>query len=91
MVQSFTFLKESAHIARHHHERQDGKGYPDGLTGEELILSEKILIVADAYDALTSRRAYREHLTPKEIKEELIKNSGTQFDPKVIEVLLGML
>ncbi len=91
LLEPFPFLKESAFMARHHHEREDGKGYPDGLKSNELTISEKILIVADAYDAISSRRPYRKkELSIVQIKKELIDNAGTQFDPKVLEVLLNM-
>jgi diguanylate cyclase (GGDEF)-like protein/putative nucleotidyltransferase with HDIG domain len=70
----------------HHHERWDGMGYPDGLAGEEIPLGARIIFVADAYDAMTSDRAYRGRLTPSEAVAELQRCAGTQFDPEIVEV-----
>jgi diguanylate cyclase (GGDEF)-like protein len=69
----------------HHHERWDGTGYPDRLRGEEIPLGARIVFVADAYDAMTSDRAYRGRLTPREAVEELERCAGTQFDPVIVE------
>ena len=68
----------------HHHERWDGTGYPERLSGEEIPLGARIIFVADAYDAMTSDRAYRGRLTPREAIEELERCSGTQFDPAIV-------
>ena len=68
----------------HHHERWDGTGYPERLRGEEIPLGARIIFVADAYDAMTSERAYRGRLTPREAIEELEHCSGTQFDPAIV-------
>ena len=81
-------LKRERKIVRHHHERVDGKGYPDGLHRDQLSLSEKIIIVADSFDAMNSKRSYRPALSPQEIRSELINNRGAQFDPDVVDVLL---
>ncbi|AOY57561.1 hypothetical protein B2D07_03770 [Desulfococcus multivorans] len=81
-------LREERAIVRHHHEREDGRGYPDGLSGDQLSLSEKIIIVADAFDAMNSRRPYREPLKPEAIRRELLKNKGTQFDSDVVHAAL---
>jgi diguanylate cyclase (GGDEF)-like protein/putative nucleotidyltransferase with HDIG domain len=67
-----------------HHERWDGRGYPDGLAGEEIPLGARIIFVADAYDAMTSERAYRGRLTPHAAVAELERCAGTQFDPAVV-------
>jgi len=72
-------------FAGYHHERWDGKGYHQGLKGEEIPLGARIISVADALDAMTSKRPYRPVLTFKEALKELENNAGTQFDPKVIE------
>jgi diguanylate cyclase (GGDEF)-like protein len=70
----------------HHHERWDGMGYPDGMAGEEIPLGARIIFVADAYDAMTSDRAYRSRLTPREAVAELERCAGTQFDPEIVSV-----
>lgn len=77
--------------ARHHHERYDGKGYPDGLAGEEIPEVARIVGLADAYDAMSSKRIYRDRLSPKAIREQLIEGRGTQFDPKMTDVFLRLL
>jgi HD-GYP domain-containing protein (c-di-GMP phosphodiesterase class II) len=84
-------LREESKIVRHHHEREDGKGYPDGLYGNRLSLSEKIIIVADSFDSMRSKRAYRAPLDLASTKSELIKNKGSQFDPEVVDVFLEIL
>lgn len=84
-------LSEGCKIVRHHHEREDGRGYPDGLYGKRLCLSEKIIIVADAYDAMNSFRPYRLALNQAAIKREFQTNKGTQFDAEVADVFLGIL
>ncbi|GAB1476137.1 hypothetical protein MASR2M70_09690 [Bacillota bacterium] len=74
-----------------HHERWDGAGYPRGLEGEEIPLQSRIMAVADAYDAMTQDRPYRKALSSDYAKEELRKNAGTQFDPKVVGIFLTHL
>jgi HD-GYP domain-containing protein (c-di-GMP phosphodiesterase class II) len=69
----------------HHHERWDGDGYPDRLRGEEIPLGARIILVADAYDAMTSERVYREPRSAREAFEELDRCSGSQFDPAIID------
>lgn len=71
-------------IILQHHERQDGTGYPYGIKGDKVSSYAKIVSVADSYDAMTSRRAYRTNLEPRAAAEELLENSGTQFDPIVV-------
>jgi diguanylate cyclase (GGDEF)-like protein/putative nucleotidyltransferase with HDIG domain len=75
----------------HHHERWDGLGYPDGMPGEEIPLGARIVFVADAYDAMTSDRVYRSRLSAEEALEELERNSGSQFDPDIVEALADEL
>ena len=77
--------------ARWHHERYDGKGYPDGLKGEEIPLPARIIGVADAYDAMTSNRSYRKYMTQKLVRQEIQNGIGTQFDPKVAELMLAII
>jgi putative nucleotidyltransferase with HDIG domain len=82
---------EERAIIRHHHERWDGCGYPDGLSGDKIPLLARIVSVADAFDAMTSKRAYRESMSLEESIIELLKNSGKQFDPNTLEALLGLI
>lgn len=77
--------------ARWHHERYDGKGYPDGLAGEDIPEEARIIAVADAYDAMSSRRSYRGILPQATVREEIAKGVGTQFDPKFAEIMLQMI
>lgn len=82
-------LASAAQIVRHHHERYDGKGYPDGLAGEAIPLGARILTVVDSYSAITDRRVYKEARSHAEAVSELRKHAGTQFDPRVVEVFLA--
>lgn len=77
--------------ARWHHERYDGKGYPDGLSGEDIPEEARIIAVADAYDAMTSHRSYRKPLPQGVVREEIEKGMGTQFDPEFARIMLGMI
>lgn len=78
-------LVYAAEIARHHHERWDGTGYPDRLAGEQIPLSARIAAVADVYDALTTERPYKEAWCEEAAVAEIIRQSGTHFDPQVVE------
>jgi putative nucleotidyltransferase with HDIG domain len=82
-------LAEVIKIVRHHHERFDGSGYPDGVTGSEIPLGARILGVADAFDALTSRRPYREALTVSEALDVLEDAAGTQFDTVLVRAFVS--
>jgi putative nucleotidyltransferase with HDIG domain len=84
-------LSHAAEIVRHHHERYDGRGYPDGLVGEAIPLGARILTVVDSYSAIMDKRAYKEARSHVEAMAELQKHAGTQFDPRVVEVFLGLL
>ena len=75
----------------HHHERWDGGGYPEGLGGEQIPLEARILAIADSFDAMTSPRPYRPALSLEEAIKELRQGAGTQFDPKVVEVFIGLV
>jgi len=75
----------------HHHEHYDGSGYPAGLKGEKIPLEARVLSVADAYDAMTSPRPYREQLSMEEAVKEIKRCSGTQFDPKVVELFCNII
>ena len=83
ILRSIPGYSEVARIARYHHERCDGKGYPYHLKCEEIPLETKIITLADVYDALTSERAYRKSWQPEKALEYILENAGTQFDPKL--------
>lgn len=78
-------------VAKHHHERYDGKGYPDKLSGEDIPLNARIVCIADSYDAMSSDRIYRKALSPDIIREELVKGRGTQFDPVLLDEFLKLV
>jgi diguanylate cyclase (GGDEF)-like protein/putative nucleotidyltransferase with HDIG domain len=84
-------LGNVARVVRHEHERWDGDGYPDGLAGEDVPVGSRIILACDAYHAMTSDRPYREAMSHGEAIAELSANAGTQFDPRVVEVLIGQL
>jgi len=91
IISKVDFLKDITTIVKHHHERYDGKGYPDGLVGEEIPIEACVLTIADSFDAMTSDRPYRKALTPNEAFEELRKNSGTQFHPELVETFIKIM
>jgi diguanylate cyclase (GGDEF)-like protein len=80
-----------AKIVRHEHERWDGKGYPDGIAGEQIPIGARIILACDAYHAMTSDRPYRAAMTHTDAVAELTRNAGSQFDPNVAEALVGYL
>jgi putative nucleotidyltransferase with HDIG domain len=90
ILQHIPFIKEHMYLVRNHHERWDGKGYPDGLRGEEIPLGAQIVAVADAFDAMRSSRPYRKGLPPKQAAEELSKCIGTQFSENVVKAFLSV-
>ena len=85
------YFKPVIPIVLHHHEQWDGKGYPDGLKGKEIPLGARIMAVADAFDAMSSTRPYRDAIDIKKIVKELKENSGTQFDPQIVEIWLEIM
>lgn len=87
-IQQSPYLRIGAH---YHHERYDGNGYPDGLKGEDIPEIARIIGVADAYDAMTSKRSYRDPIPQDKVREELVKGMGTQFDPKFAKIMLHLL
>jgi HD-GYP domain-containing protein (c-di-GMP phosphodiesterase class II) len=91
IVEPVEFLQGPRPIILHHHERFDGKGYPDGLKGNDIPLSARILSVADAFEAMRSDRPYRKALSLESALEELMRNSGSQFDPGVVQAFLSIL
>jgi len=78
-------------VIRHHHERYDGQGYPDGLRGREIPIGARIVSVVDAYVAMVSDRVHRSALEPDEAQQELVRLAGSQFDPEVVEVFLRVI
>jgi diguanylate cyclase (GGDEF)-like protein/putative nucleotidyltransferase with HDIG domain len=84
-------MEQLFHSILYHHERYDGKGYPNGKKGEEIPLFARILAIADAYSAMTSDRPYRKALSKEEIINELKKNAGKQFDPKLVEKFIELI
>ena len=90
LVQHLTHLKAGHDAILHHHEHLDGSGYPGGLRGDDISLEARILAVADAYDAMTSARAYRPPMSHEEAATELHRCAGTQFDSKIVEALLHL-
>jgi len=92
ILEPLSFMPHVISFVRHHHERWDGKGYPDGLSGERIPLGARIIAVADSYDAMVSPRSYRRAgLSLGETKEEFARHSGSQFDPKIVNAFLKSL
>jgi len=91
IVASVKALEQGADWIRHHHERYDGTGYPDGLKGEEIPLGARIIAVADAFDAMLYDRPYKAGRPLPEVIVEFKRSSGTHFDPKVVDVLLELI
>jgi len=91
ILEPIDFLKPIRPLVRHAHERWDGNGYPDELAGEEIPLGARIVFACDAYDAMTTDRPYKKALSDADARQQLIDGAGTQFDPRVVEVLLEVL
>ncbi len=91
ILKGIDFLRVAAEIVWAHHERYDGKGYPRGLAGEEIPLGARVFGVVDAYDAMTSRRPYRQAMSREQACIEIASNAGTQFDPQVVDAFLVMI
>jgi len=91
ILKDITELPDAAVGARWHHERFDGTGYPDGLRGNEIPEAARIIGVADAYDAMSSKRSYRDALPQQTIRNEIVKGTGTQFDPAIAGIMLDMI
>lgn len=88
MIKDIGFLSGAAEIVLAHHERFDGKGYPRGMAADEIPLGARIFVLADTFDAMTSDRPYRAALSAEESREEIIRCSGTQFDPRCVQAFL---
>jgi len=91
ILSGIKFLEEAIDIVRHHHERLDGRGYPDGLKGDELSLKARIACVADSFDAMISDRPYRDGLPIKEALIQMEQKSGTQFDPEITKTFVRLV
>ncbi|MFZ5775122.1 MAG: HD domain-containing phosphohydrolase [Thermodesulfobacteriota bacterium] len=91
IIKPLAFMRQELFIVRHHHERIDGRGYPDGLCGDELDLLTKIITVADSYDAMTSKRSYKQNMSQQDAIAEMHRCSGAQFDPEVVRVFVEVL
>ena len=91
ILKDVTLIPNVIAVTRSHHERYDGKGYPDGLSGEKIPIHARIVAMADSYDAMNSRRIYRNSLPQDVIYEEIRKNRGLQFDPKITDIFLKLM
>lgn len=91
ILQKIKEMPRLSYGARWHHERIDGRGYPDGLKGEEIPEEARIIAVADAYDAMTSNRSYRDLMPQSSVRAEIERGKGTQFDPRIADLMLAMI
>ncbi len=91
LIEPLAFSHTIISAIRHHHERWDGTGYPDGLAGEDIPLLARIIALADSYDAMVSDRPYRQGLSMNKVQEEIERNAGTQFDPYMVELFLRQI
>jgi len=91
IIESISYFAHQSSIVRHHHERWDGRGYPDQLKGEEIPLEARILAVADTYDAMTSDRPYRSRMSKDKALTIIKECMGTQFDPEVVQAFLKVI
>ena len=91
ILKNITLIDHVKEATRSHHERYDGRGYPDGLKGEEIPLYARIIAVADSFDAMKSRRIYRSPLDDQVVYNEIFQNRGTQFDPELADIFLKLL
>ena len=91
IVTPIRVLGEAVDVVRFHHERYDGSGYPHGLQGDDIPLSARIFSVVDAFDAITSDRPYRPAREPEVATAEILRCSGTQFDPEIVEAFVILM
>ena len=91
ILSAVSMFKDVVPIVRSHHERVDGRGYPDGLKGEDIPVNARVISVADAFDAMVSDRQYRSHLSLEQAKQQLLEGRGTQFDKDIVNVFIELL
>ena len=91
LIEPLAFSHTIISAIRHHHERWDGNGYPDGLIGEDIPLLARIITLADSYDAMISDRPYRQGLSLNKVQEEIEVNAGSQFDPRIVKIFLKQI
>ena len=91
ILKDFTLVDHVVEGTRYHHERYDGRGYPDGLKGNEIPLFGRIIGVADAFDAMTSNRVYRNHMDTDYVLNEMARGRGTQFDPDALDAFFRLI
>lgn len=89
LLQPITYLEGAIPIIRNHHERWDGRGYPDGLAGNDIPIGARIVSVVDAFDAMTTERVYRESSTLLQAKEEILSGSGRRYDPVIVQAFMA--
>ncbi|MGN0654782.1 MAG: HD-GYP domain-containing protein [Oscillospiraceae bacterium] len=91
ILKNISIRGKFAYGAKWHHERMDGKGYPDGLKGSDIPEIARIIAVADAYDAMTSKRAYRDTMPQEKVREQIVEGKGSQFDEKIATIMITMI
>jgi putative nucleotidyltransferase with HDIG domain len=91
IVENLKFLKEAAVLVRYHHEQPDGRGYPDGLNSDEIPIGSRIILIADAFDAMTSDRPYRKGLPVEKVVEQLEEYKGKQFDLEISNLVIKLI
>jgi putative nucleotidyltransferase with HDIG domain len=90
LVKEIKLVKEVGNVILHHHERYDGRGYPKGLKGENIPFEARVFALADALDAITSHRPYRQERNFEAARKEILNHSGSQFDPKVVDAFCSL-
>lgn len=91
ILESITTIPSISTGAKYHHERYDGKGYPEGLKGEGIPEMARIIAVADTYDAMTSKRTYNHFISQADVRKEMIRARGTQLDPLIVDIMLELI
>lgn len=88
ILRKYDGLSDIANIVLHHHERWDGKGYPDGLKGHDIPFGSRVIAICDSIDAMMSQRPYRKTLGSDECRDEIMRNSGVMYDPEIVNVVI---